>query len=139
MFAKLEQETEDNFTTMLEIIRFLRSISTQETNNIPIVEMVEKLLSKNIRENLSISDIANRLNISVYYLMHVFKKRTGITINEYKMALRIAQAKKMLKNTNKSISEIADSCGFESLQYFSRTFKKTEGVTPSQYRENTSY
>ena len=124
---------------MLEIIRFLRSISTQETNNIPIVEMVEKLLSKNIRENLSISDIANRLNISVYYLMHVFKKRTGITINEYKMALRIAQAKKMLKNTNKSISEIADSCGFESLQYFSRTFKKTEGVTPSQYRENTSY
>ena len=139
LFIKLEKETENDFTTILEIIRFLRSVSIQGKNNIPIVEMVEKMLSENIRENLSISNIANKLNISVYYLMHVFKKRTGITINEYKMALRIAQAKKMLKNTTKSISEIADICGFESLQYFSRTFKKAEGVVPSKYREDNSY
>ena len=45
-------------------------------------------------------------------------ERIPITINDYKMAIRIAQAKKMLKNTKKNISEIADSCGFESLQYF---------------------
>ena len=101
--------------------------------------MVEKILSDNIRENLSISDIAKKLHISMYYLMHVFKKRTGITINEYKMALRIAKAKNLLRNTDKNISEISDICGFESLQYFSRAFKKAEGVVPSKYRALNSF
>ena len=135
LLAKLEKDAEDDFTTILEIIRLVRSVSIQDTESLPIVEMVEKVLSENIRENLSISDIANELRVSIYYLMHAFKKQTGITIHEYKMALRIANAKKLLRNTNKSISEIADYCGFESLQYFSRTFKKAEGVVPSKYRE----
>ena len=139
LFAKLEDNTDEDFLTILEIIRLFRSVSSQDTAKLPIVEMVEKILSDNIRENLSISDIAKKLRISMYYLMHVFKKRTGITINEYKTALRIAKAKNLLRNTDKNISEISDACGFESLQYFSRAFKKAEGVVPSKYRALNSF
>ena len=139
LFAKLENNTDEDFLTVLEIIRLLRSVSVQDTTTLPIVELVEKILSKNIRENLSISHIANELHVSAYYLMHIFKKLTGITIHEYKTSLRIAQAKKLLRNTNKSISEISDMCGFESLPYFSRVFKKAEGVVPSHYRELNTF
>ena len=132
--TSLENNADDDFLTVLKIIRLLRSVSAQETTNLPIVEMVEKILSNHIRENLSISEIAREIHISAYYLMHVFKKQTGLTIHEYKTALRIAKAKKLLRTTNKRISEISDLCGFESLQYFSRVFKKAEGVIPSKYR-----
>lgn len=139
LLSKLEHETENDFATILEIIRLVRSVAIQDTTSLPIVEMVEKVLSDNIRENLSISDIASELHISTYYLMHIFKKQTGITINEYKMALRLAKAKKLLRDSNKTLSEIADFCGFESLQYFSRAFKKAEGLIPSKYRKQHSF
>ena len=135
LLSSLGGDNEDNFSIVLSIIQMVRSVSVQGVEALPIVEMVEKVLSDNIRENLSISQIASTLNVSTYYLMHVFKKQTGLTINEYKSALRIAQAKILLKKTNKSISEIADICGFESLQYFSRVFKQSEGIFPSKYRK----
>lgn len=134
LLSKLETAGTDRFSTMLELIRLIRTVSTQECSPVPVVEMVEKILSERICENLSISEIAAKLHISSYYLMHTFKKRTGITIGEYKTALQIAKAKTLLRDKEKSISEISALCGFESPQYFSRVFKKVEGISPSKYK-----
>ena len=99
-----------------------------------MVDLVEKMLGESICDSLSISTIAAKLHISEYYLMHTFKKRTGITIGEYKTALQISKAKILLREKGKSISEISALCGFESPQYFSRVFKKVEGISPSKYK-----
>ena len=67
--------------------------------------------------------------------MHQFKKHTGITILEYRTAIRMRKAKEMLLNGEESISAIASSCGFDDYSYFSKLFKKEEGCTPSEFRE----
>ncbi len=134
LFSKLKNGSEDRFLTVLEIVRLIRSVSVYQKNSIPLVDEVKKVLEINIRENLSITQIAQKFRVSEYYLMHAFKKQAGITIGEYKSALRISKAKLLLCNQEKSISEISDICGFESLEYFSRAFKNVESITPSQYR-----
>lgn len=134
LFFDLENGDRDKLTTVLEIVRLVRSVSTKGKDGIPVVDLVKKTLCENIRENLSVSQIAKKLCVSEYYLMHAFKKLTGITIGEYKAALRISQAKILLKDREKTVTEVSELCGFESLDYFSKAFRKAEGVSPSQYR-----
>lgn len=134
LFTRLKSGGEARFSTALEIVRLIRAVSVQGGGRIPVVDLVEKMLGESICDNLSISTIAAKLHISEYYLMHTFKKRTGITIGEYKTALQISKAKILLREKDKSISEISALCGFESPQYFSRVFKKVEGISPSKYK-----
>jgi len=134
LLGEAESRAEDKFPIMLEIVRLIRSVSVDGKDRMPIVESVKKILCEGIKENLSVSQVADRLGISEYYLMHAFKKQTGLTVGEYKSVLRISQAKLLLIGTEKSMAEIAVLCGFESLQYFSQAFKAAEGVAPSTYR-----
>ncbi|MFK7692126.1 helix-turn-helix domain-containing protein [Paenibacillus sp. HJGM_3] len=68
------------------------------------------------------------------YLCQVFKKYTGLTIVHYTQQLRIQQAKHLLRNTAATVQSIGESVGFADPFYFSRTFKKLEGMSPQQYR-----
>jgi two-component system, response regulator YesN len=70
------------------------------------------------------------------HLSRQFKKETGMTITEFLQKERVEEAKRLLKKNNAPISWIAGYVGFEDSGYFSRVFKKLEGMTPSQYRDN---
>ena len=83
----------------------------------------------------SIEQIANKLSISQRYLSDTLKKETGKTTTEHLQLYLIDAAKNILLKPNKSISEVAYELGFEYPQYFSRLFKKKEGLSPSEYRE----
>lgn len=83
----------------------------------------------------SIEQIANKMKISQRYLSDTLKKETGKTTSEHIQLHIISNAKNKLLQPNLSISEIAYELGFEYPPYFSRLFKKTEGVSPSEYRE----
>ncbi|TMV46607.1 helix-turn-helix domain-containing protein [Paenibacillus mesophilus] len=69
------------------------------------------------------------------YLCQVFKKYAGTTINHYIQQLRVQRAKHLLRNTDKSVKTIAMEVGYQEPFYFSRLFKKIEGVSPQHYRE----
>jgi AraC-like DNA-binding protein len=69
------------------------------------------------------------------YLSHVFKQFAGMTIVEYIQSLRLQLAKHLLRSGDKPIQEIAGVTGFADPFYFSRLFKKSAGITPTQYRE----
>ena len=99
------------------------------------VDRIKEILTSNLSKDISIKEIAEITGISQFYMMHMFKKATGSSINKYKTALKIIQAKKLLINTSKSITDIATECGFNSISYFSDRFIKSEGVTPSEYRK----
>jgi len=83
----------------------------------------------------SIEQIANKMSVSQRYLSDTLKKETGKTTTEHLQLYLIDEAKNILLKLNKSISEIAYELGFEYPQYFSRLFKKKEGLSPSEYRE----
>ncbi len=83
----------------------------------------------------SIEQVANKMSVSQRYLSDTLKKETGKTSTEHLQLYLIDEAKNILLKPNKSISEVAYELGFEYPQYFSRLFKKKEGLSPSEYRE----
>ncbi|MBX2841009.1 MAG: helix-turn-helix transcriptional regulator [Flammeovirgaceae bacterium] len=83
----------------------------------------------------SIEQVADKLSVSQRYLSDTLKKETGKTTTEHLQLYLIDEAKHILLKPNKSISEVAYELGFEYPQYFSRLFKKKEGLSPSEYIE----
>ncbi|WP_350290030.1 helix-turn-helix transcriptional regulator [uncultured Croceitalea sp.] len=83
----------------------------------------------------SIEQIADKISVSQRYLSDTLKKETGKTTTEHLHFHLIDDAKNILLQPNKSISEVAYELGFEYPQYFSRLFKKKEGISPKQFRE----
>ena len=83
----------------------------------------------------SIEQIADKMSVSQRYLSDTLKKETGKTTTEHLHLYLIDEAKDILLKPNKSISEVAYELGFEYPQYFSRLFKKKEGLSPTEFRE----
>ncbi len=83
----------------------------------------------------SIEQMADQLSVSQRYLSDTLKKETGKTSTEHLQLYLIDEAKNILLNPGKTISEVAYELGFEYPPYFSRLFKKKEGISPSVYRE----
>lgn len=93
-----------------------------------------------IRENfetntLCLNDIARHANISPAYLSSLFKKVSGQSISDTITALRIESACHYLESTSLSLKEISTKCGYTNQYYFSNSFKKKLGMSPSAYRE----
>ncbi|MDW2796207.1 AraC family transcriptional regulator [Clostridium boliviensis] len=86
-------------------------------------------------ENLTLKKMAEYLNLNSSYLSTLFKKELGKTVTEYITQTRIKQALLLLNSTKHSIREVANQCGFDDINYFSRIFKKYEGMSPSSYRK----
>ena len=120
---------------LLKIIELLRSTPTVEPNPHPIIERITEYINNNLNEDMSINNIAKEMNISVYYLSHLFKQVTGISILEYRNELRLTKAKQMLIESRFSVSEIAMQCGFCNASYFAEVFSRSEKISPSQFRK----
>jgi len=84
----------------------------------------------------SIDQIAEKMSVSQRYLSDTLKKETGKTTTEHLQLYLIDEAKNILLNPTKSISEVAYDLGFEYPQYFSRLFKKKVGLSPTAYRDS---
>ncbi len=85
-------------------------------------------------EKIALSDIAKSANMCNNSCISVFKSFTNATPIEYLTNFRIGKASQLLKSTDKSISEIAQDCGFSGSSYFSETFKRIVGKTPREFR-----
>jgi AraC-like DNA-binding protein len=86
-------------------------------------------------EQLGLSQLAERANVTAAHFSRVFKKLTGMNVTEYVTTKRILRARKLLIATEANVADIAESCGFESVPHFHRMFKKLTGMTPSQYKK----
>jgi two-component system, response regulator YesN len=90
------------------------------------------------KENLSLKSVSEIIGVNSAYLGQVFKKSSGSNFNTYLHNLRINEAKKMLSSTNLKVYEIAESVGYQDVNYFMKKFETTVGTTPSNYRRNYS-
>lgn len=85
--------------------------------------------------DISVGSIAAHLSISEGHLSHIFKKETGCTILGYLTRCRIQQAMILLKDCRVKVYEVAQQVGYRDIAYFSSTFKKQTGVSPSEYQD----
>ncbi|UOF89494.1 AraC family transcriptional regulator [Fodinisporobacter ferrooxydans] len=102
------------------------------------VERMIQWIDLHFTKKIHLDDIAQNLNISKYYLSHVFKEITGSTVMDYLMSRRLNWAKYLLETEPEmSISDITMDSGFESLAHFSRYFRQKLGISPTAYRKQT--
>lgn len=98
------------------------------------VAQVKAYLDGHYREKLTLESVAEYFFINKYYLARLFREKYGVTLTTYLQQVRITHAKRLLRFTDKKIESIGMECGVGELPYFSRVFKKMEGVSPSEYR-----
>lgn len=114
-------------------------IDALTTNNADeaFIKKLNSIINTNIdNPQLDVAFLMQEMAISRTPLYNKIKALTGIGVNDYINNIRIAQAKELLAQTDKSITEISDLTGFSYQRYFSTIFKQATGVSPSQYRNN---
>lgn len=95
---------------------------------------VKNYLDENYSRKITLDDLESVFYINKFYLAKIFKEQYGVSINVYLSQQRITEAKKLLRFSDKSIEEISAAVGYSDANYFSRGFKKIEGITPTEYR-----
>jgi len=135
-FLKLRsKEKSERSEALIHILSCLSKIEKRENTIHSQVSDIVGYINKHLSEKIVLEDICKRFHISKYYLCHMFKETTGMSIMRYILDQRIAHAKNLMIRTELSISEIAIRSGFSCFSYFSRAFKNAEGVSPRAFRK----
>jgi AraC family transcriptional regulator of arabinose operon len=98
------------------------------------VERVIALMKDDLRQGLSLGEMAHLVNLSPAHLCNLFKAETGTSPARYLRSLRMVRAESLLINTFLSVKEVMVSVGLSDQSHFVRDFKRTNGITPTQYR-----
>lgn len=106
-------------------------------NSMETIFVVKQYIENNLGGDLSVSRLAYLSHFSVAYFSKLFKKTEGIGCNYYVIARRMEKAQILLLNRELRLADIADQLGYQDVKYFSVSFKKYMGMTPSEYRERS--
>ena len=142
-YSRNEPNSEITLEARAEIIthKVIRSILCENISAAkPVSEdysiaAAQNYMERHYAEDINITELANLGYELVSCFMRRFKKETGVTPMEYLGGIRMKNARKLLKESDMSVMEIAEKCGFEAEEKFRVRFKEKLGVTPEQYRE----
>ncbi len=99
------------------------------------IRQITEHIDSHFQENITLDQLSKSFYISKFHLAREFKRIIGSTPGDYLLGKRISNAKKLLRFTNSSVEEIGRSCGISEGGYFTKVFKKAEGMTPREYRK----
>ena len=105
------------------------------SSEMPAITRARALISQRHNTELSLTEVAQAVNMSAFYFCKTFKKATGMTFTDYLARVRIEKVKNLLLNPNTRVSEAAFEAGFQSLSQFNRVFRRIAGEAPSVYRD----
>ena len=125
------------------IIRLMRNTELSVTTQQPGFSgnrqcaAVRRYIDLHFKEALTLEALAEEAHMNKYYLAHAFKREYGISPINYMISRRIEESKYLLSETDLSQSQIAQLLGFSSSSYFSQLFRRTQSITPREYRQNS--
>lgn len=137
------RKTQEIYQTLMELsfiqLQTLLTFCEQErdvkrTGRLDRIDQIIRFVEENFTQELDIEALAKQYGISSRYLRREFLKRVGMNSSNYITMLRIAKAKKLLRDLSYSITAVAENAGFNSSQYFSRVFSRFVGVSPTKFR-----
>lgn len=100
-----------------------------------IISRIQTFIQENLDKELNRDEIANSVFRNPAYLSRLFRKETGLSLTDYIVQVKIEKAKRLLKETNDKVSNIAEGLGYVHFSYFAKLFKKAAGLTPQEYRK----
>lgn len=104
-----------------------------------VIDSAVSYIKQNCQKDLSLSEVAEHVNLNPSYLSRLFKEETGIPFIEYVRNTKIDLARELLRHSNKKIYEICEDLGYQNVQYFSTVFKNIVGMTPIEYKKSGKY
>ncbi len=104
--------------------------------NPTVIQRVIKEIQEHYTENISLSELAEKYGFSTGYVSALIKEELGLSFSEYLTCKRMQKAKDLLADTDLSIDAVAEQAGYHDYFYFTKVFKKMEGISPSKYRKN---
>lgn len=107
----------------------------RHAKSVNITESLLQMIRQEYKRDLQLEECASRLNFHPVYVSRVFKKETGYSFSDYLSQFRLRQAKDWLRNTDMKVADIAEQLNYQSSSTFIRYFRKMEGMTPGQFRE----
>lgn len=119
--------------TLLYRYKCERKSVIQESDK--IVYTISEYIGKNYGQDITLKSLSKDFAISEGYLSRKFKAVSGLGVNQYITYVRISHAEKLLRDSDLSVTEIAEKCGFCGSTYFSSVFRKLKGVPPLTYRK----
>ena len=109
----------------------VQSASTES----PAISRARTFIAERFADELSLTAVAQSVNLSAFYFCNIFKKATGMTFTDYLARVRVEKVKNILLNPHKRVSEAAYEAGFQSLSQFNRVFRRIDGASPTLYRD----
>ncbi|MBH5317270.1 response regulator [Paenibacillus sp. GSMTC-2017] len=97
---------------------------------------IAKYVENHFQEDISLQDVASRFFLSREYIARKFKQEYGVTLLDYLSRIRIDKSKILLHNPHLRIAQVAEMVGYQDEKYFSKVFKKLEGINPGEYRKD---
>jgi AraC-like DNA-binding protein len=110
--------------------------NSNESSDSRRVLKISQYINAHYKEPIRLEELAELVGMTPVALSRFFKVRSGKTISDYLIDIRLGFAARLLADTTNSISEICYDCGFNNLSNFNRIFKKKKGCTPKEFREN---
>ena len=129
-----QEDIGDYFAEMLKIAITARDEESDYQSGKVLRKAVEYVDENYANETLSLNSVAQAVGVSANYLSAVFSQSMQKTFVEYITAKRMEKARKLLRNTDKTSGEVAFAVGYKDPHYFSFVFKKTQGMSPRDYR-----
>ena len=113
------------------------SLLSENNERYSRIKPAMELMKKRMSEKISLKELASSCNVSEAHFCRMFKELCGRSPMQYLLELRLGRVAKLLKTTEKSVSEIAWESGFDDVSYLCRRFREKYGVTPSKLRGKT--
>jgi two-component system response regulator YesN len=103
--------------------------------NMQVVNSAVDYIRTYYQRRLTLEEIAQQVYVSPSYLSRLFKKEIGCTVIELLTKVRVEEAKKVFHDPKYTVRQVAAEIGFEDANYFSKVFRRIEGITPSEYKQ----
>ena len=121
----------------LKISLYEKRVSEEKPDELeeePVINSITRYLQKHLAEEISLVVLSEEFHLHPQYISQLFKTEIGVGFLAYLTNIRMERAKKLLLSSPLSVAEVAEKSGYSDYRVFTKTFKKSEGITPSQYR-----
>jgi len=136
MLHAMEEEKLLSAANIMEMsTRYIYMSKIVNVKHFSIIERIKNIIDINIEENITISQLSIELSMSKSYLSRVIKSEFKSPLSEYILQTKVEKAKELLMNSDLSVKAIGIKLGFTDPNYFSRAFKKSLGMTPTEFKK----